>query len=554
MFINKIDRLINELKMSAEGIRSKILRIVRSFNELVDIYSEPRFKDAWKLSLPEGDVIIGSALHKWGLTAKISEEKGVKFSDVSRAYKSGEMPALQKEIPLSEAILKAAIEKLPDPVRAQEYRIPKMWGGGLNSEIGRAMIECDPNGPVTMCITNVKRDPKEGLVATGRIFSGKIGVGDEVYLVNAGAECTIKEVSAYMGPFRENVPSLGSGNIVAISGLKPITAGETIVDARYKDTMVPFERIIKVSEPVITVSIEPKDPKNLPRLIDALNLLLIEDPSFASSINEETGEYLFSGIGELHIDIALKTLREYEPGLEVIVSKPTISYRESVSKVGEPATALSPNGLNQITVKVEPLRYLGLNDNEILIHTSDNGILVSLVSNMPAKEDLDAIVEGFKWACKFGPLCGEPVKDIKVKIIGIQLSGDPEERGYAQLVPAVKRAIHESFLSAGPILLEPIYSIQITAPTEHIGVISNIITKRRGKITSICQRDPIAIINGIMPVAESIELAHELRSASSGRVFWQCRFSGWEKVPIDIMPKIIASVRIRKGLPAELFS
>lgn len=554
LFINKVDRLIIELKMSAEEIRSKILRIMRSFNELIDIYSEPRFKNAWKLSLSGGDVIIGSALHKWGLTAKISEEKGVRFSDVIRAYKSGEVRALQKEVPLSEVILEAAIEKLPDPARAQEYRIPKIWEGDLDSEIGRAMIKCDSRSPVTACITNVKRDPKEGLVATGRIFSGKIGVGDEVYLVNAGAGCTIKGVSVYMGPFKENVPSLDSGNIVVLSGLKPITAGETIVDVRYRDAMVPFERIIKVSEPVITVSIEPKDPKDLPRLIDALNLLSIEDPSFTASINEETGEHLLSGIGELHIDIALKTLREYEPGLEVIMSRPTVSYRESVSKIGEPAMALSPNGLNQITVKVEPLGELGLKDNEILIHTSDNGILVSLVSNMFSREDLDAIVEGFKWACGSGLLCGEPMKDIKVKIISAQLSNNPEERGYAQLVPAVKRAIHESFLSAGPVLLEPIYSIQITAPKEYIGVISNILTKRRGKITSICRRDPIAIIDGIMPVAESIELADELRSASSGRVFWQCRFSGWEKVPIDIMPKIIVSVRIRKGLPTEPLS
>lgn len=553
LFINKVDRLINELKLSVEEIRSKISNIVREFNNLIDAYSEPQFRDYWKVGFSRGDVVIGSALHKWGLTAKIAEEKGIKFSDIIRAYRSGELKSIQGGIPLSKAILEVIVEKLPDPVRAQEYRIPKIWGGDLDSEVGKAMIKCDPSGPVAACITSVKVDPKEGLVATGRIFSGDIRVGDELYLLNAGAACTVGGVSVYMGPFREEVPSLDSGNIVALSGLKHIKAGETIVDVRYKDVMAPFEKIERVSEPVITVSVETRDPKDLPRLIKALNLLSIEDSSFTVSINEETGEYLLSGIGELHIDVALKTLKEYEPDLEVIVSKPMIAYRESANRVGAPVTALSPNGLNQITVRVEPLKEpYSKNRDEVLIYSGEDNVLVSLVDSVFSREDLDAIIEGFKWACRFGPLCGEPIRGIKVKIISAQLSRNPDERGHVQLVPAVKRAIHESFLSADPALLEPVYSIQVTAPPEYIGIISNILVKRRGKITSIQSRGLIAIIDGLIPVVESLDLANDLRSASSGRAFWQCRFLGWERVPMDIMPGIIAMVRTMKGLLAEL--
>lgn len=553
LFINKVDRLISELKLSVEEIRDRISNIIRGFNNLIDAYSEQRFRDCWKVSFSGGDVVIGSALHKWGLTAKIAEEKGIKFSDIIRAYNSGDLGSIQGEIPLSRAILEVIVEKLPDPVRAQEYRIPKIWGGDLDSEVGRAMIKCDPSGPVAACITSVKIDPREGLVATGRIFSGEIRVGDELYLLNAGAACTVGGVSVYMGSFRENVPSLDSGNIVALSGLKPIKAGETIVDVRYKDVMVPFEKIAKISEPVIVVSVETKDPKDLPRLIKALNLLSIEDPSFTVSINEETGEYLLSGIGELHIDVALKTLREYEPDLEIIASKPMIAYRESANRIGAPVTAQSPNGLNQITVRVEPLKEpYSKSGDETLVYSEEDNVLLSLVNCMFSREDIDAIIEGFKWACKSGPLCGEPIRGIKVKIIGAQLSENPNERGYVQLMPAVKRAIHESFLSADPVLLEPVYGVQVTAPSEYMGIISNILVKRRGKITSIQPRGLIAIIDGLIPVAESMDLANDLRSASSGRAFWQCRFLGWEKVPIDIMPRIIAMVRARKGLLAEL--
>ena len=551
LFINKVDRLINELKMSIEEIRGKVSRIIQSFNSLIDAYSEPQFRDHWKVSLFKGNVVIGSALHKWGLTAKISEKKGIKFNDIIKTYRSGDVENLQEEIPLSKAILEAVVENLPDPVRAQEYRIPKIWGGDIDSEIGRAMVRCDPSGPVTIYVTSVKCFSKEGLVATGRIFSGEISAGDRVYLLNAGLESTISSVSVYMGALRENVPSLESGNIVALSGFWSITAGETIIDVEFKDRMVPFEKIMQISEPVITVSIEPKDPKDFPRLRDALNLLSLEDPSFLVSINEETGEYLLSGMGELHVDIALKTLKEYEPSLEVIVSKPIVSYRESIRKAGAPVTAFSPNGLNQVSIEVEPSKSGKLRDNEQPIYVgSNNNILVSLVDTGLTKEDLDAIIEGFKWACRFGPLCGEPLIDIKARIIDMHLSRNPEERGYAQLTPAVKKAIHESILKAGPVLLEPIYSIQITAPAEQIGAITNILAKRRGKISSIYSRDSIFVIEGFIPVAESMNLADELRSASSGRSFWQCRFSRWEAVSADIIPKLLTSLRARKGLPA----
>ena len=567
LLINKVDRLIRELKLSDEEIRRKLSRIIQDFNSIIDVYGEPPFRDEWKISASRGNVALGSALHKWGLTLETVRKRNIKFSDIIEAYKNEEWVRLQEVIPLHKAILEMVINVLPNPIEAQKYRIPNIWKGNLNSEIGKAMLKCDPKGPTSICVASVKLDPKDGLIATGRIFSGEIRNGDPVYLLNAGVKCVVQQVSVYMGAFRESTGWLDSGNIVALSGLKSIRAGETVIDLNHKDVMVPFEEITYVSEPVITVSIEPKDPRDLPRLINLLKILSIEDPNLMVIVNEETGEYLLSGIGELHLELAIKSISEYEPNLEVIVSKPMIAYRESVSKVGAITTVSSPNKHNQISIRVEPLSESILNiletsgksavnlheDEERLLAVEKNkNILVDSTGKDYTKEDLDAIISGFKWACKSGPLCGEPVRGLKVKLIDVNLHSEPAQRGHAQIMPAVRKAILGSFLTANPILLEPISNIQISIPAEQVGDITNLIVRRRGRISSITPRGLIFIVNGFIPLAESFGLADELRSISSGRAFWQSRFSHWERIPDNRMLQIIHSVRKRKGLPVEI--
>jgi elongation factor 2 len=569
LFINKVDRLISELKLTMEEIQAKILRIIRGFNNLIELYCEPQFRDEWKVGASKGNIILGSALHKWGLIIEPAKKREVKFRDIIEEYHHGDLKNLQEMIPLHKAILEVIIRKLPNPAEAQRYRIPKIWRGNLESEIGKAMIECDPNGPTTICVTNVKNDPRNGLIATGRIFSGEVEEGDRVYLLGAKKECVVRQVSIYMGAFRENSGRLDSGNIVALSGLEPIIAGETIVDTAYKEFMTPFEETKYVSNPVITVSIEPKDPRDLTRLIDALNLLSIEDPNLTVTINRETGEYLLSGIGELHLDIAIKALKEYYANLDVIVSKPIVAYRESVSKSGNIVAAKSPNGLNQILIKVEPLKrnllkmfWERLEASKLLaeleisaegakriLDIDNNGnVLADLTGRDFAHEDLDAIISGFRWACRSGPLCGEPLMGVRVNLVDAYLSDEQNLKGHAQIMPAVIKAIFSSFLTANPILLEPIYSIQISVPVEHVGDIINLMAKKRGKISSVTHRGFLSVVDGFIPVAESLGLADELRSASSGRAFWQSIFSHWEKIPKDYASKIIHSIRLRKGI------
>jgi elongation factor 2 len=476
------------------------------------------------------------------------------------------------------------IAHLPNPMQAQKYRIPKIWTGDLDTEIGQAMLNCNDNGPTVMSITQAQTDTHAGLIATGRLFSGKITAGNEVYLVGAKKTYRTQQVSMYMGAQREIVDQITAGNITALLGIETARPGETLVDSTHEDMMVPFERIKYVSEPVITIAIEPAHPKDLQRLTEAIQRLIIEDPNLATTVSKETGEYLLSGIGELHLEIAAKFLRDYAGGdLEIITSKPIVVYRESIATKGTATQAKSPNKLNTLTIQVEPLedKIIELIEKgeitedtpqkqaaAIIQKTADwtpeeaqklwatethRNILINTAKDAQYFKDAqDSIISGFKWACRNGPLCEEPIRGIKVKIIDAQLNEDPVHRGPAQLVPATRRGILGSFLTAKPTLVEPIFRISVTAPEQWVGQVSTLITRQKGRITSSEQKGPITNIEGFIPVRQTFGLAAEMRSATSGHAFWQSTVDHWERIPENIAQPLIKEIRVRRGLHPEI--
>jgi elongation factor 2 len=584
LFINKVDRLIRELKLSPEKVQEKLLRIIRDFNNLIELYGEPGFKDKWKVDAVKGTVAFGSALHKWGFTLEIAQKKEIKFNDIVEAYNQNRWQELQKTIPLHTAILDMVVKHHPNPIEAQRYRVPKIWKGDIDSEIGQAMLKCSDDGPTVMCITMAQLDPHAGLVATGRLFSGTVKEGDQVHLMGARKDYRIQQVSMYMGAFREVVDRIGAGNISALLGLDLARAGETLIDIAHKDAMVPFERIKYVSEPVVTIAIEPKHPRDLPRLVDAMHRLAIEDPNLVTTINKETGEYLLSGMGELHLEIACKFLKDYTGGtLEIITSKPIVVYRESVDGQGVIAMAKSPNKHNRFWIQVEPLeeKVIEMIENgEITeeMNRKQMGAILHREAKWPAdearnvlaleehknllidatkgvqfmREVKDMVISGFRWGAESGPLAGEPMRGVKVKLLDAQLHEDPVHRGPAQIMPATRRAFYGSFLTAKPVLLEPIYKISVTVPAQWVGDVSSIITRKRGRIIASEQKGPLTMITGYIPVAETFGLAAELRSATSGHAFWQSTFDHWEKMPETIAVNVIQEIRKRKGLPPEI--
>jgi elongation factor 2 len=564
LFINKVDRLISELKLNGEQIQKKFTRIIGSFNDLIEVYGESPFKDKWKVDPAKDSVAFGSALHRWGFTLSTAKPENVKFGDIIAAYNNSEYEKLQKILPLSVAILDMAVKNIPNPLEAQKYRVEKIWKGNLASDVGHAMMNCDDNGAAVMCVTNVQADPIVGLIAAGRLFSGTLKNGDKVYLVNACAESMVHQVSIFMGAFREPVNQVVAGNLAALSGLALAKAGETVVDVEHKEGMFPFERVSYVSEPVLTVAVEPKNPKDLPFLLEVMDRLSVEDPNIAVEVNRETGEYLLSGMGELHLEVAVELLREYANGMELTSSSPRVVYRESVTKKGIVAAAKSPNKQNRFAAQVEPLKepFVRLTEQDAKTRKMGNAIAVdeqhkNVIVDCTGKTGqvqgvVDFVVSGFEYACRAGPLCGEPLRHVKVNLVEVQLSGNAEYRNPVEIMRGVGKAIFGAVLTAKPVLLEPVYRTVISVPTELAGECSRILGSRRGKLSGFEQKGALTVITGYVPVAETFGLSEELRSATSGRAFWQSVLDRWSKVPDKLAAKIIGETRKRKGLPSEI--
>jgi len=581
LYINKIDRLVKELRLSPQEVQERLLNIVRDFNTLIENYAEPEFRERWKVNINKGQVAFGAAKDKWGFTLPISIKKGLKFADIVAAYNNNDISKLVENFPLYVAILDMVVEHMPNPLEAQKYRIPKLWKGDPNSRLTSSMLACDPNGPLVIAVNNVVVDPHAGLVATGRVFSGTIKEGQEVYLVSAKTNARVLQVGLFMGQNREIAKEIPAGNIVAMLGLEQARAGETIIEPEYKSENVGFEKLKYVSEPVVTIAVEPKNSRDLPRFVDALHKMSIEDPNLILKINEETGEYLISGMGQLHLEIVLYELQQR--GFDVVTSPPIVVYRETVQSVAGPVEGKSPNKHNRFRVVVEPLDqttisliqsgevYDGQDFRErAKILREKAGWDTNQARNIWAIDDLlnvfvdatkgiqhlldikDTLIQGFRWAMEAGPLAQEPMRGVKVLLTDAIIHEDPAHRGPAQVMPAIKNAILAAVLMAKPTLLEPLLKLDIRIPTEYVSSINRIAAQKRGRVLEVNQFGTQMRMVLEMPVSETFNLSTELRSATAGKAFWGQEFSRWSPIPESLLMQVVTKIRERKGLPKEI--
>jgi elongation factor 2 len=579
LYINKIDRLVKELRLDPPAMQKWLSNIIAEFNRLVDIYAEPELKEKWKVSIQGNSVAFGSAKDRWGFNFKVAQKKGISFKDVYDAYTS-DSPATIKSLaersPLHEAILGMVVQHHPPPHVAQRYRIPKIWPGDLESALGKSLLACDEKGPVLMMVTTINVDPQAGRVATGRLFSGTVKDGDEIYLIDAKRPGKIQSVNIYMGNTREVVGMLPAGNIPALLGLDYAVAGETISTVK---SIPPFESIKYVSEPVVTIAVEPKHPKDLPKLVEALRRITVEDPNLIVKINEETGETLMAGMGVLHLEIATSLLQE--AGLNITTTQPLINYRETIRTKAGPIMSKSPNKHNKIFLRLEPLgeeiielirngqikedmdkkemakilRGKGWNADEArnvaAIDISGNLLIDETKGVQFIQESMDSIRSGFDDVIHSGPIAHESVRGVKFVLHHFVPHEDPAHRGLAQLMPATRRAMLGSMLIADPVLLEPILGMEVKCPQEQIGTVAGILSGKRGKLLNVEQKGIISIIQGEIPAAETFDLSEIMRGGTAGKAMWSTYFKTWQPVPQSIFRNMVGEIRKRKGLNPE---
>lgn len=577
LYINKIDRLIKELRLSPEKMQDWLANIIATFNGLIDTYAEQEYRDKWKVSIQDGSVSFGSAKDRWGFNIDIMKEKGISFKDIYETYQNGgdSIAQLAKKAPLADAVLGMVVKHHPPPHVAQKYRIPKIWKGDLKSEIGQSILNCDDNGPAVMMIVNMTIDPAVGPVSIGRLFSGTLKDGQQIHIIDSKKQNRIQSVNFFMGNQREMVCELGAGNMPALLGVDA-RAGQTLSSTQNVEV---FESINYVSEPVIKMAIEPKHPKDLPKLVEVLRKLTIEDPNLVIKIDEESGETIISGMGVLHLEIATSLIKD--AGIDIVTSQPLINYRETVQKSTEPIMAKSPNRHNKIFMSVEPLenniadmirngKINELKDKKEITKTlRENGwdsdrarnvmkidprgnIMVNGTKGVQyIQESSDSILSGFDEVMKEGPLAKEQVRNCKFIFTHFVPHEDTAHRGLSQLGPAARRACLGSFLMADPTILEPVLGIEIRVPQDMIGNVATSLSGKRGKIIDMKQKGIVSIITGEIPASETFDLAEVLRGQTAGKAIWNTHFKNWIQIPKSLQPQIISEIRKRKGLNVE---
>ncbi|MGD0449509.1 MAG: elongation factor EF-2 [Candidatus Bathyarchaeia archaeon] len=582
LFINKVDRLIKEIKLTPLEIQKKFAKILLRVNSLIEKYAPAEHKQDWQVKIEDSRVAFGSALHKWGLNLDHMKMKKVTFQDIIDAYTGDpadvgrKVDALSKRAPLPEPVLDMFVQHLPNPYEAQPYRQPQIWPGDVSSPTGVGMAKVDPKAPLLMCISTIEVDPHSGTVAIGRIFSGSVERGKTVQLVSSNQKGTIQQVFMSMATDRVLIDRVPAGNIGAISGLPSIHVGETIAEEGIE--VHSFEGLRYVSDPVVTVAVEPEDIKDLPLFDKVMHKLTTEDPNLHFIMNKESGEFLLSGMGELHLEIT--AYRMQEAGLKVKLSKPIVIYRETISHDyrGPAIMGKSPNKHNKLWITIErlsdevieaiksdkisdmqsrdertkTLRALGWDADEAkgAVAVEENCILVNRIRGRQYVEEiLDHIKGGFREAVHTSPLAKEPAYGLKINLEDIVLHEDPVHRGPAQAIPMTWRPIYCCILLSDPKLLEPLMSFECKVPSEFVSAVLTMLNKRRGKILDMPSEEDMITVKAEMPVSESFGIADELRGSTSGRAFWATQFSRWAPVPEQLQAETIKKIRERRGLP-----
>ena len=578
LFINKVDRMIVEQQVTKEMMIERFSKLIATFNEKIKANLPAPLNKEWQVSIQDGPVAFGSAYTNWAISAPFMKKSGISFSDIfDYCSKEGGQKELAHKSPLHEVALEMAIRHIQPPTLAQKVRIPIIWKGDLESKVGKELMNCDASGDVVLMVTKIIMDKHAGEVAVGRLFSGTIQKGQTLYVAGQPAPQRVQTVALMVGADRIAIDDAKAGNIVAVTGLKDAIAGSTVSSMI---DMEPFEKMAHYSEPVVTEAIEAKDTKDLPKLVEVLRTVGKADPSLAIEINNETGEHLIAGMGELHLEITVYRI-ENEQGIPIVVSPPIVVYRECVKGKNAGFEGRAPNKHNKFTFvvsrleqgiidaihkgEIDPdakikdpkalakqLQDLGMTDameaKGVVKFKNDNVLIDYTKGIQYLHETMELIADAFDEAMTKGPLAAEKVSGLKVVLMDAKLHEDTIHRGPAQIIPAVRDGIYGAMCQAGRVLLEPMQHVFISVPPDFTGNVISLITQRRGTILEMGQDGADSTVSAKCPVADMFGFTSDIRGATQGRALWSTENAGFEEMFPDLQEKVVGEIRTRKGL------
>jgi len=513
---------------------------------------------------------------------------------------------MQKWLPAGDAVLEMIVLHLPSPRDAQKYRTEQLYEGPLDDPCAVAMKNCDANGPLMMYVSKMVPTSDPGrFYGFGRVFSGKIATGQKVrimgpnYVPGSKTDLWVKNIQRtviMMGARAEPVADVPAGNTCALVGVDNylIKTG-TITD--YDDAH--NIRVLKFSvSPVVRVAVEVKNSQDLPKLVEGLKRLSKSDPLVLIT-QEESGENIIAGAGELHLEICLKDLQDdFMKGAPIKISDPVVSYRETVaSKSNQTCLSKSPNKHNRLFAECEAMNadlQKEIEDGQIIPNPKDikeqakhiaekygfdsddvtpkklwafgpdgngpNWLMDATRAVQYLNEIKESVNSGFQWGTKQGPLCNEPCRGIILKLLDVTLHADSIHRGMGQILPCARAVLFASIYTAEPTLMEPVYLADISVPVAEAGGVYSTLALRRGQIVEEIPRagTPMTAIRAYVPVNESFGFTTALRAATGGQAFPQCTFDHWEVMNGDPFTagnkvyELVKGTRKRKGLKEEL--
>lgn len=532
------------------------------------------------------------------------EKLGVKVTkeDCELGYKKLIKKVLSEWLDFSNSLVDMVVLHLPSPKQAQVYRTQYLYEGDMDDECAKAMKECDPNGPLMMFVSKmVPTSDFSRFYAFGRVFSGTVKPGVSLKIMGPNYKIdgvedvfykNVQKVVVMMGRKQEEVSEVVCGNTCALVGLDNCLLKQgTISDRKCASTIKAMKYSVS---PVVRVAIQPKDPNDLPKLIEGLKKIAKADPLVQVIVNDK--EIVVCCSGELHAEVTLNDLyNEYTNNIEIIRSNPIVNYKETITEKSEKiCLAKSTNKLNRIWIQAEPLAEELVTDLEegVFKFSKDinvvakqlhekynweineakkvwmfgpeecpNNVLVDKTTSVQyLLEAKDSIVSSFYNSTTEGVLAKESVRGCRYNIVDVNLHSDKVHRSTVQIFSASRRAHLGSQYVSKPRFLEPVFLAEIQVPQNSIGGVYTCLSKRRGIVFSeeAVDNTDLLILQAYLPVSESFGFTASLRNSTSGQAFPQCTFSHWSVIESDPFEKnsvgynIMMDIRKRKGMKEEI--
>jgi len=492
------------------------------------------------------------------------------------------------------------VRHVPAAREGTRDKAERFYSGPRESELSDAMRACDPRGPLVVQV--VKLYPQSdggGFDAFGRVLSGTVRPGARVRVLGEAyspddeedsAMAEVTHVSVLQARYTLPLTLAKAGNWVLLGGVDAtITKTATLVPEEWHEDVYTFAPIAHDTAPVVKIAAEPLHPQDLPKMVEGLRKVNKSYPLAVTKV-EESGEHTILGTGELYLDSVMKDLREVYGDVEVKVADPVVSFCETVVETSSlKCFAETPNGMNKLTMIAEPLDkglgaaveagQLGLEmpKKELSARLQEDfgwdllaarsiwafgpdskGPNALLDDTLPGEVDKgllkaiqSSVVQGFQWGAREGPLCDEPMRDVKLRLLDATVAEQPLHRSGGQVIPTARRVAYSAFLTATPRLMEPVFYVEIQTPADCMSAVYNVLSRRRGHVTADVPKPgtPIYLVKAFVPAMESFGFETDLRYHTQGQAFCLSVFDHWSVVPGDPLDK---TVQLRPLEPAPV--